>query len=601
MIKCLNRFNPEWQNRAGKGKMSDIKQNLMRTCAIALCGAFVSMAYMPEVNAQSSSDRLRQGIPDGRGDRVSLTPADVQSGSEDETVVLDNLAGVVVANSPDDIKASGASAGGVEVIGDVVPAGVVAAAQAYVGQAASLASLDRMTRDMVLAYREAGFPVVNVVVPPQDVTNGVVQIIAVVGRLGQLTVEGNPSDEDYYTAAFGLEPGDVIDEGVVVNHLRWKSRRQNRRVNAIYSAGSSFSETDIALEVTETKPWAVFFGADSTGPGSSGEYRFYTGLVLNDILMTEDELSYQFTTTEDGLPVLAAHVINYTFPVAMRTDLQLTGAFFDSASTTGVTGVSKGETTQLAATFISQLDRMAGYYWDARYGYEYKDSDNNFESGVSSTVTPTEVGQYFLLLNGDRSDFKSRTEVFAGVWHSPGGQFTNNTNAAFNLSRERATADYTYYRAGVDHTVFLDQDWLFNVEAELQHTSDRLIASEQISLGGMNTIRGFQESVIQGDTGYLVRLELYTPASPVFEGLEHEGSVRGFGFYDFGGIEVNGAPSASEGTGSANIAGAGVGLSFQNSSGVSAEVAYGWKVEDDVLNTKDLDDGEFHFRIISRH
>lgn len=560
----------------------------------------LSVVGLSSESFAQSADRLKQGFVKGPGNQISLTPKNSLEISDDETEIFSNLKGIVIVNDPQSVIESGTSATGVELRGDVVPHAVGTAAHQYIGEPVSLASLDRLTRDMVLAFREAGLPVVNVVIPPQDVSNKVVQVIAIVGRLGDLSVEGNATDPSYYADGFGLAAGDVIDEDTVISHLRWKSRRANRRVDAIYSPGAEFSATDIALDVKETKPWSVFIGADSTGPGSSGEYRIFPGIVLSDLWGLDHELSYQFTTSEHGFDQLAAHVFQYTLPVAIRTDLQLTAAFSDSSATNVVAGVSNGESRQFGATFITQLGRKNSYNWDARVGFEYKDSNNAFEfGGVATPGADTEVGQFFALLNGDRRDSKSATNLFAGVWHSPGGLFDNNTDAAFEVSRAGSSAEYTFFRAGVDHTVFLDNDWMFNAEIEGQLASDRLIGSELIYLGGMNTIRGFQENVVRGDSGILARFELHGPSVSVSTEEGVNDSLRVFGFFDVGSVTIEGTATANEG--STSIAGAGVGFTYANSKGFNAEFAYGWKVNDSEFNINDTDDGEFHFRVIARH
>ena len=158
-------------------------------------------------------------------------------------------------------------------------------------------------------------------------------------------------------------------------------------------------------------------------------------------------------------------------------------------------------------------------------------------------------------------------------------------------------------RAGFDHTEFLANDWMFTMAVEGQITSDRLIGSELFYLGGLSSIRGFQESVIRGDSGIFARFELYTPGVSLASNEEYTDQLRGYVFYDVGAVDIEGTPSGgstpTEGNGS--IAGAGIGLTYQHSAGISIEAAYGWKVEDDQFNTRDNDDGEFHFRIVTRH
>lgn len=580
--------------------MFEFKMKWLSSTTLSAVIIGLSVVGLSSESFAQSADRLKQGFVKGPGNQISLTPKNSLEVSEDETVIFSGLKGVVIVNDPQSIIESGTSASGVELRGDVVPHAVGTAAHQYIGEPVSLASLDRMTRDMVLAFREAGLPVVNVVIPPQDVSNKVVQVIAVVGRLGDLTVEGNASDPSYYADGFALAPGDVVDEDAVISHLRWKSRRANRRVDAIYSPGADFGATDIALDVKETKPWSVFIGADSTGPGSSGEYRFFPGFVLSDLWGVDHELSYQFTTSEHGFDQLMAHTFQYTLPVAVRTDLQLTTAFSDSSTTNAIAGVSTGKSTQYGATFITQLNRSHGFNWDSRLGFEYKKSNNAFEfGGVATPGASTEVGQFFALLNGDRRNSKSATNLFAGVWHAPGNLFDNNTDAAFNVSRAGSSADYTFFRAGVDHSVFLQNGSIFNAEIEGQMSAHRLIGSELMYLGGMNTVRGFQENVVRGDNGIVARFELQSDGVSVSKDEGVTDSLRLFGFYDVGSVSIEGTATANEG--SASISGAGVGLTYANNKGFNAELAYGWKVHDSKYNVNDSDHGQFHFRVIARH
>lgn len=576
---------------------------------IAVAGSLLGFSALVAPDSHQSlaqaTDDLQQGFRKGPGLRVTLTPKNALEISGDETQIFPDLKGIVIVNNPGEVRDAGVSATGVQTSSDVIPAGVIEAAEAYLGQPVSLASLDRLTRDMVLAFRDAGIPVVNVVVPPQDVTNSVIQILAVVGRLGETTVEGATSNPEYYASGFPVAKGEVIEEAAVVNHLRWKSRRQNRRVDAIYSPGASFGETDIALDVTETKPWSVFLGADSSGPGTSGDYRFFGGVVVNDIFTMADELSYQFTTSEDGIDALNSHVLQYTLPVWDRTDFQITGAYVESSAGNAVAGVTDGLSTQLTGTFITQLDEHGGFYWDSRFGFDYKSSDSSFDFGGGITIpgAETEVGQFFGLLEGERVMGRSRTNVFAGIWVSPGDMFSDNTDSDFNAARAGASADYVYARGGIEHRIDFENEWTFAFEAEGQIANERLIASELFYLGGINSVRGFQENVIRGDNGVFASAELYLPSVR----WEENGTgvvLRGFGFVDAGAVSVNGSATPNEGD--ASIAGAGVGLTFATfdsanpGASISGEISYGWKLDDDDLNVNDNHEGQLHFRVVSR-
>ena len=583
----------------GQG-MNNLYRGRIFIAAIAAMTAPAALLHGPVGAHAQAVDRYSQGISRETAREVALTPVEPGEASSDTTPLVPSLRGIVIVDDPAAIKNGGTKSSGVEVRGGTVPDQVVAAANGFVGNVVTLASLDAMTRAMVLAYREAGMPVVNVVVPPQDISNGVIQVVAVVGRLGKLSVEGDTANPDYYASGFALAEGDVIEEGAVLSQLRWKSRRLHRRVDAVYEPGAAFSQTDITLQVSETKPWTVFGGVDNTGSeGGVGELRIFAGFTVADFGATDHEFSYQYTTSEDGPDALSAHVLSYILPVANWTDFQLTGAYV-TTGTQGTDFTNDGTSWQLGGTFITQLPRLHSVAWEARYGFEYKNSDNNLEfGGTPVTGNETEIGQFFLQLNGQRGDARSATNLYAGVWYSPGDMFELNTDAAFSGSRTGAVADYAYLRAGFDHTIFLPGDFRFVAAVDAQVSDNRLLSSEQIYLGGLNTIRGFDENTLAGDNGALARLEMYTPGFSLFgDAAANEDQLRFFAFYDIGAVNSNSPFDAAtdvEGT----LAGAGVGLTYQFRDNLTAQVAYGWQVEDTASADKD-DDGQLHFRLVAR-
>ena len=106
--------------------------------------------------------------PDGKQGRVS------------EQLLVDQMLGVVLVPRPGDVKADGWP--GVEGVWhdlEELPSEVGAVFQGYLYQPVSLASLDEMVRAIIFAYRDAGRPVVDVLLPEQDITSGVVQLVVI--------------------------------------------------------------------------------------------------------------------------------------------------------------------------------------------------------------------------------------------------------------------------------------------------------------------------------------------------------------------------------------------------------------------------------------
>ena len=70
------------------------------------------------------------------------------------------------------------------------------------------------------------------------------------------------------------------------------------------------------------------------------------------------------------------------------------------------------------------------------------------------------------------------------------------------------------------HTFELVTNWVTTFRADGQWTSEPLISNEQFGAGGINSVRGYQEGEVFGDTGWHVTLEQQTPPHVV-------GMIRG--------------------------------------------------------------------------
>ena len=127
------------------------------------------------------------------------------------------MTGVVVLDSLDAVRAEGwpeALPGGVDV--SRVPLldrpALLAPLAAAVGQPLTLAAIEEVRARIARFFASVGRPFVRVIVPPQDATNGVVQIVVTEGRLAAVRVDGARFfGEQAYLGAVDLTSGQPID------------------------------------------------------------------------------------------------------------------------------------------------------------------------------------------------------------------------------------------------------------------------------------------------------------------------------------------------------------------------------------------------------
>lgn len=551
----------------------------------------VGLAGMAEAQ---TTPRNQQGLVRPPAADVTVKPKEpVAPGSADDTALLPALAGVLVVSSPSQVAAKAAASGAVAGAGATVPKSVLAAAQRFVGKPVSLASLDQMTAAMVLAYRGEGLPIVNVVVPPQDITDGVVQVVAVVGKLGKVTVSGGNKPKADYLRGFALSSGDTVTDAGVLDHLRWQSRRSNRRVDAVYAAGAGFGQTDIELDVTETKAESYFLGMDTSGNGGVGDYRFFGGFSINDFGgRTDHEVSGQITTSEESFDGLTALALRSALPIGARQDLKLGASFSQSAAVFGAI-TSKSTSLAFDGGIQTQLKRGKRESLDLSYGVEVKNADGVVEFGTATPVSnkETTLVQAYAQLGGQMSGAGSSLQYSVGVWLAPGGIGDRNTDAAFDAARVGATAGYAVARGSVNYTRSLPKDWRLTVSGNVQLTNARLLPSEAFYLGGIDSVRGIDDGAASGDTGAVGSLAVYTPD------LAGQGGTpaRLYAFVDAGTVAPINAQALEK---RQSAVAAGVGLDMQWGEGATLDSSVGWPVS--TTNIDDQEGPHVNLRLISR-
>ena len=175
---------------AAVAAVSPLSVTAQQTVMTADGTEFLVDALPPDTQAQvfETQQNLEAGIGQGplkvnTDGQFYLNP-DAGAAGLSEEILVDYLRGIVIVPRPGDVRAEGWA--GIEGIWhdfDDFPPKVGETLNAYIGTPVSLASLDIMVRDVIRAYRDSGRPVVDVLLPEQDITPGVVQLVVIEGEL----------------------------------------------------------------------------------------------------------------------------------------------------------------------------------------------------------------------------------------------------------------------------------------------------------------------------------------------------------------------------------------------------------------------------------
>ncbi len=555
-----------------------------------------SNPFYPPHTPDATAERIGGSRPE---EGLAAAAADPNAPNRDEPLI-GSLMGIRVVPRTLDVEKDGiTNLQGIMNEGVVLPPKVEASLAKYLGQPLSLATLDQLVRDAIVAYRSSDLPVVDVLVPEQEISTGVLQLVVIEGRVGNVKVEGAEyTDPQYLKDQIRLSRGEVVKESVLLRDISWINRHPFRRVNLIYSPGADYGTTDLILQTQDTRPISFYVGYENSGNELLNEDRFIAGVNLSGplFLSPENTLSYQYTTDME-FDRVQGHSGVWTSYLPWRHFVTFLGAYVTSEADVFVDGEkleTGGESEQFSVRYAIPLAGPRWWSHEIELGGDFKSSNSNLDFGELEVFdTTTEVFQFSLGYNVTQRDQFGATRIDSEVVWSPGGITSDNSDEVFETQRAGATADYVYARAALERSVNLPADWQLIGRVEGQISTNNLLASETLGAGGYDTVRGYEMRIVRGDQGGLASVEVRTPTMSPANWIGYANMRDGMqllAFYDYGYLE-NVDPLEDE-PDSISLGSFGVGLRYQFEENFSLRMDYGWQIHEDGFN--DGETGRFH-------
>ncbi len=519
----------------------------------------------------------------------------VGTGSDDDYLV-NQLLGIVLLPRPGDVRPDGWP--GVEGIWhdfDEFPKQVGYVLQTYIGKPVSLASLDQMVKDVIVAYREGDRPVVDVLIPEQDITSGVVQLVVIESELARIRVEGVDAEtEEYIRSQMRVKKGEVIRASEVLRDLSWVNRSPYRKVDMVYAPGYEFGTTDIILKSYQNRANWFYMSYEDSGVDYLSEERITYGFNFGDLLGPDRSLSYQYTS-DFAMDNVRANSLVYSQTLPWRHWFTVLASYVDIESELIPPGIiSEGDNMQISGRYNIPLDGTANRQRQMDFGFDWKSNGNNLEFGNIPIGGPrVEIFQFSLGYNETIQHQRGVTQFDIRGVFSPGDFNNHNSDATFGANAVGSSAEYFYYIGSIEHQRRLHEDWSLRVKVQGQGANGPLQASEQLGAGGYDTVRGFDQRAVRGDHGFWGTVELYTPELSLGRILDWENetdSLRFLAFFDaahLGFEDPTVVPSSTQ------IGSVGVGMRWNYSDWFKFRLDYGFPVMS--KNTLGIDDsGRFH-------
>ncbi|MGJ8633053.1 MAG: ShlB/FhaC/HecB family hemolysin secretion/activation protein [Luteolibacter sp.] len=447
----------------------------------------------------------------------------------------------------------------------------------WMGEALTEGDLATMADAILIHYDAAGYPVVMIDVPEQDLSAGNLMFVVEMGVIGNVGVT-NPSYSSPAAIRKGLwlRGGEVIRRKDLNAQMDWYGRSVFRKPRLLVSPGQVPPSADVLIGLTERKPWTGMVGYENSGQEAIGRDHF----LLGGAFMTKGEHVVAWQTVI-GAPVssLQAHAVTWEIPFhSLHQALQLSGSYAlveTSSSLVGLPIENEGTSWAVSAMHRIPLPGMGDWKHSMRAGLELKSTDQFVLFGGSG-LSPGEVR----FLNArvgyslEREWKKGGFVVDASLSGAPGNLISENDDADFKSYDAEADSSYVIGRLSSEGWWTPGGDWKVALRAEGQVADSRLLPAEQFAAGGYQSVRGVDEREFFADMGWQSSFEIYSPAISVGSGS----GLRFLVFYDQAWLRNRGESSDS-------LSGAGIGIRARLTEYLDLRVDHGWRLDDEGSRT----------------
>ena len=460
----------------------------------------------------------------------------------------------------------------------------------FVGDDRKLSDLQSAARALEEAIKAEGFIFYRVVLPPQKLDSGIVRLNVLRFTVSKVEVSGNEffSDENIKASLPHLKVGESLTFAKVQRSLQIANDHPAKRATIVMRQSREVPDAiEAEIKTRDAEPQQIFVSLNNTGTDDTGGERLSFGYQHSNLFDLDHAVTLSYTTSPGHWEDVEQKGAFYRIPL-YGLGSSLTFSAIDSDVDSGQVGdfTVSGSGTFYGSRFQYALKKIDDYSQSIFVSLEDKEFENDVSFfglpiGIDVRSRPLTIG-YIGRMQTSRLDM---SVVLSYSQNQNGG--SNNDSLTYFLTRIGADDDWDATRFSVDASYTFENRWKIYTGLSGQDTKDALIPGEQFGLGGVYSIRGFEEREISGDRGWELRTELWMP--PLDNGLQF------FGFVDTGKIQLTEPVPGLANRESITSAGLGGEWKWKN---LSSRFEWGHVLDD--LSYKSDGDHKLHFSLFYR-
>lgn len=382
--------------------------------------------------------------------------------------------------------------------------------------------LHELQNEVGAYIRAHGYTVSQVVIPPQEVKDGELELKVYVATYDTIAKVTNPDvKEDRTDIAESildkyiheqLIPGHIIKDVEMERALNTLNDLPGVSATARLKPGSQAGTTSVDIEIKRRPVWNNYVFVDNGGSYSTGKYRYGFHAEWNNPGNQGDKIMVSGMKSSGDL---WGGSIGYEFPVGYwgtRMGIVLSQNEYDAIDNGNI---SKGRSTGFSYYGLTPLYRDRAHRIHAIWGYDHRMLESDVLGWSNIPGVNKERKAHSNVIHAGITGSEYEKDSFTN--YSVIGWYGNATEEkalglldSKTLEPPRTSAsEGSFFKltAEVNH-VKRDHKASYHIKVNGQMANRYLDSSERFYAGGMNSVRAYDQSTTSGDAGIYWLTEL---------------------------------------------------------------------------------------------
>lgn len=426
-------------------------------------------------------------------------------------------------------------------------------------------------KELNALYVAKGYANCKAILEQQVIKGGVVKITLVEAVTSEAKVENNRyTKANYIKNRIHLAQGEVANINTLNKDLLRFNGTNDVQLRVVMQPGSELGTTEYVIQAYEPQQYVTSVFFDNAGSYSSGIYRMGSFFTVKSLSGERDALTLGVIHSK-GTDAFAA---TYNHQVGRS------GTKLNLSYNTNSVEVIDGEGADLIDGHAYSYSMGLVQPWvitdkirsEVSLEYNHQNSKTDFMQTTRLADDTIDEGTLsFSMINyGNSHLFYQRHGYVQG--------YRGN-----DLDHGQESANFGFYKFNGIYQKAYGHGQMLSGRLDAQWAGGTIMpSSRQFYLGGMNSVRGYKESIVSGDSGYNLSLEYQVPLQ--------DKKTHAFVFYDYGSVHGESAYDNHV------LASLGFGFKANPTKHINASLAFGFPLMKKV-NVEEISKARIHFML----